>query len=162
MHPNMSYNIVHKPSQLSKGALQLQKKPHASLHKMQGRLGTGTGSDKLRDHSLRHSCSSRGPVTLTTSGHSIYWVGTFSQKWCPSVNQSTPALCKLLGSTRGCGLQCSGHRGCRWRKCPEPPELALTAHPAPKKLCSHYLFSLVQIHVSSSSSNTEFQLHTLY
>lgn len=66
MHPNMSYNIVHQASQLSKGALQLQKS-HTSLHNMKGRLGTGTGADKFRDPVSSSSIS----AALTTSGHSI-------------------------------------------------------------------------------------------
>lgn len=135
MHLNMSYNIVHKPSQLSKGALQLQKS-RTSLHNRKSRLWTRTGGGKLRDP--RHTA----PAALTTLDHSTLG-GTFGQKCCPSVNHSTPAPCKILGSTTGCGLQSSGHRGSRWMKCSESLEVALIVHPASEKLRSHYLLSLM-------------------
>lgn len=66
MHPNMSYDIVHQPSQLSKAALQLQKS-HTGLHNMKGRLGTGM---ELTSSETPVSSSSIS-AALTTSDHSI-------------------------------------------------------------------------------------------
>lgn len=89
MHPNMSYNNVHKPSQLSKGALQLQKKSHTSMHNMKGRLRTGTGADKLRAPS--HSSSTRVSAALTASDHSRLGVDIWPEMLSLSqlVNSST-------------------------------------------------------------------------
>lgn len=89
LRPNMSSNIVHRPSQFSKGTLQLQKQSHPSLYDMKGRLRTGTGADKLRDPT--HMAPAAGfqlPSQLRTT---TFWVDIWPEMLSLSelVNSST-------------------------------------------------------------------------
>lgn len=95
--------------------------------------------DKLRDP--RHTAPVAGfqlPSQLQTTA---YWVGHLGRNAVPQWTSQVQNFVKCC--TRGCGLQSSGHRGSRWMKWSEPPELALIVHLASEKLHSHYPLSLM-------------------